>query len=65
MTELGPIDVYSTRLTGFSEGCWIAILAADGHSCFRTSFLEMEFLKLSEVTAYALYSADTFKYSMT
>ena len=27
--ELGPIDAYSTRLTAFSEWCWIAIIAAD------------------------------------
>ena len=29
--ELGPIDAYSTRLTGFSEWCWTAIVAARGH----------------------------------
>ena len=45
--ELGPIDAYSTRLTVFGEWCWIAIVAARGHSRLGISFLEMKFRKSS------------------
>ena len=37
----------------FGEWGWIAIVAAHGHSRFRTSFLEMKFWKSSEVVLYA------------
>ena len=36
----------------FGEWCWIAIVAARGHSCLRTSFLEMKVLKLFEVALF-------------
>ena len=41
------------RLTVFGEWGCIAIVAAHGHSRFRTSFLEMKFWKSSEVVLYA------------